>query len=121
MVLFGSNLDRPEPDIVKLFSLDDNVWRTIDGFPVLPLQFYFGHEYDGVQLSCTINWMAFQTVFGRDDIIEEYVIISEPSWSYTFSAVSVFVLIKILTAFLMSINDSSLETFLTTYCEKFNY
>ncbi|KAI5430082.1 hypothetical protein KIW84_034601 [Lathyrus oleraceus] len=70
---------------VKVFSLGDNVWRTIHGFPAIPLQLHFGHEYDGVHLSCTINWMAIQDVFGRDDAVEQYVIISLDLSTETFT------------------------------------
>ncbi|XP_058739590.1 F-box/kelch-repeat protein At3g06240-like [Vicia villosa] len=61
---------------VKVFSLGDNVWRTIQGFSAIPLQLYFSREYAGVHLGCTINWMAVQKVFGRDDTVEQFVIIS---------------------------------------------
>ncbi|XP_058741152.1 F-box/kelch-repeat protein At3g23880-like [Vicia villosa] len=82
VVVFGSNLK--EKNIVKILSLGDNVWRSIHGIHAIPLQFYFDHEYDGVHLSCTINWMAFQSVFGGDDI-NEYVIISLDLSTDTFT------------------------------------
>ncbi|XP_058741578.1 F-box/kelch-repeat protein At3g23880-like [Vicia villosa] len=85
VVLFGSNLDHPETNIVKVLNLGDNVWRTIHGFPAIPLQLEHGYEYDGVHLSCTINWMAFQNVYDRDDILEEFVIISLDLSTETFT------------------------------------
>ncbi|XP_058761569.1 F-box/kelch-repeat protein At3g06240-like [Vicia villosa] len=82
----GSVVDRTlsETD-VKVFSLGDNVWRTIHGVPAIPLQLYFGHEYDGVHLSNTINWLSIQDVFGRDDIVEQFVIISLDLSTETFT------------------------------------
>ncbi|XP_058741536.1 F-box/kelch-repeat protein At3g06240-like [Vicia villosa] len=85
VVLLGSNLDHPETKIVKVFCLGDDVWRTIYGFPAIPFQLEYGHEYDGVYLRCTINWMAFQSVYDRDDVIEEFVIISLDLSTETFT------------------------------------
>ncbi|XP_058741541.1 F-box/kelch-repeat protein At3g23880-like [Vicia villosa] len=81
-----SGLDRTlSKTDVKVFSLGDNVWRTIQGFSAIPLQLYFSHEYDGVHLGCTINWMAFQKVFDRDDTTEEFVIVSLDLSTETFT------------------------------------
>ncbi|XP_058768572.1 F-box/kelch-repeat protein At3g23880-like [Vicia villosa] len=85
VVMFGSNLDSWETNIVKVYHLGDNVWRTINGFPAIPLQLEFDHEYDGVHLSCTINWMTFHSVYHGGDIIEEFVIISFDLSSETFT------------------------------------
>ncbi|XP_058741535.1 F-box/kelch-repeat protein At3g23880-like [Vicia villosa] len=66
----------------KVFSLVDNVWRNIQNFPAAPLQFVyrfhpvyrFHHDYDGVYLSGTANWLG---VFEyKVKSLENYVIIS---------------------------------------------
>lgn len=45
---------------VSIFSLADNVWRSIQSFPLVPLQVLSSYRklYGGVQFSCSVNWLA---------------------------------------------------------------
>ncbi|GAU18259.1 hypothetical protein TSUD_176010 [Trifolium subterraneum] len=76
-VVAVSQTDNNDPQSktkVRVFSLGDNIWRTIQGFPVVPLQVFIksmGCDLDGVHLNCTVNWMANQS-----DLTNDYVIIS---------------------------------------------
>ncbi|RHN46972.1 putative F-box associated interaction domain-containing protein [Medicago truncatula] len=69
---------------VKILSLSDNVWRDIESFPVVPLEFDYpeGYERDvncGVYLSRTLNWLAIHNhlnYYSKDITIEQFVILS---------------------------------------------
>ncbi|KAL5057278.1 hypothetical protein RYX36_028882 [Vicia faba] len=69
---------------VKVFSLGGNVWRNIQSFPVVPLNwtYYETCPYNGVHLSNTINWLAINeysySSYQYRDIthVEQIVIIS---------------------------------------------
>jgi F-box interacting protein len=70
---------------VRVFSFKENVWKNIQGFPVIPfdLSRYENFEYDAVFFNGTLNWLAI-----RKDVpyihyhkpegftVEQFVIIS---------------------------------------------
>jgi len=60
---------------VRVFSLANNVWRTIPSFPVVPLEVCNPTGADGVHLGCTVNWLANKSEW-RNDTIGEFVILS---------------------------------------------
>jgi len=60
---------------VRVFSLADNLWRTIQSFPVVPLVIVNPTGADGVHLGCTVNWLANKSEW-RNDSIGEFVILS---------------------------------------------
>jgi len=74
---------------VSIFTLGDNVWRTIQTLSLVPLQLLYSYwrMYDGVQFNCTVNWLARSRIPGTETytvdwlapnttIIYEFVIIS---------------------------------------------
>ncbi|CAL5191992.1 unnamed protein product [Lathyrus oleraceus] len=68
---------------VRVFSLRDNVWRDIQGFPVGPLRLTLPSENHGVYLNGSLNWLALRNCYGADrfyhsnDItLDQFVIIS---------------------------------------------
>jgi F-box interacting protein len=69
---------------VKILSLSDNVWRDIESFPVVPLEFDYPEKHDrnvncGVYLSSTLNWLAIHNHLhysSKDIKIEQFVIVS---------------------------------------------
>jgi F-box interacting protein len=52
---------------VRVLNLSDNVWRTIQTFPV-----QINDVEDGVHLNCTVNWLAYS----NDNLVRKIVIIS---------------------------------------------
>jgi F-box interacting protein len=62
---------------VRVFSLGDNVWRTIQSFPMLNLRMLNNSAvYDGVYFCCTINWLVYRPCLINDEHDMEFVIIS---------------------------------------------
>jgi F-box interacting protein len=62
---------------VRVFSLGDNVWRTIQSFPMLNLRMLNNSAvYDGVYFCCTINWLVYRSCLINDEHDMEFVIIS---------------------------------------------
>ncbi|GAU18258.1 hypothetical protein TSUD_176000 [Trifolium subterraneum] len=62
---------------VRVFSLGDNVWRTIQSLPMVTLRLLNNSVvYDGVHLCCTINWLVYLPGLWKDDPDRKFVIIS---------------------------------------------
>ncbi|CAI8612345.1 unnamed protein product [Vicia faba] len=68
---------------VRVFSLKDNVWRDIQGFPVGPLRLTLPSENHGVYLNGSLIWLALRNSYSADrfyhsnDItLDQFVIIS---------------------------------------------
>lgn len=74
------------PNEVKIFSFGDNVWKSIQCFPIIPLYHVVVVRYqhqrvnEGVYLSGTINWLAIFNCEYMVDIdvpeMDQFVIIS---------------------------------------------
>jgi F-box interacting protein len=61
----------------RVFSLGDNVWRTIQSLHMLNLPMLNNSEvYDGVYFCCTINWLVYRPCLINDEHDMEFVIIS---------------------------------------------
>lgn len=71
----SGNNDPQTKTKVRVFSLEDNVWRTIQSFPVVPLQLLNSTGFDSVHLNCTVNWLANQSDRWNDST-RECVILS---------------------------------------------
>jgi F-box interacting protein len=64
-------------EIVRVFSFGDNIWRTIQSFPMNTRPRLFRCDIcAGVYLSCTVNWLAYRTDLVDDSGIKKLVIIS---------------------------------------------
>lgn len=52
-------LRKPKANM-SIFSLGDNVWRSIKSLTIVPYQLISPHArvHDGVYFSCTVNWLA---------------------------------------------------------------
>ncbi|CAL5192734.1 unnamed protein product [Lathyrus oleraceus] len=73
---------------VRILSLDDDVWRDIESFPVVPLHLDYAEYniydsvYGGVYLSGTVNWLAihnnihYNTYVIKNITVEDFVIVS---------------------------------------------
>ncbi|AES77984.2 putative F-box domain-containing protein [Medicago truncatula] len=85
---YNGNVNSPVVE-VSIFTLGDNVWRTIQTLSFVPLQLLYSYwrMYDGVQFNCTVNWLARNRIPGTETytvdwlapnttIIYEFVIIS---------------------------------------------
>jgi F-box interacting protein len=74
---YNRNVLNPKVE-VSIFTLGDNVWRTIQTLSLVPLQLLYSHwrMYDGVQFNCTVNWLARNQIPSNTTIILEFVIIS---------------------------------------------
>ncbi|AES77989.2 F-box and associated interaction domain protein [Medicago truncatula] len=75
---YNSNFSNPKVE-VSIFTLGDNVWKTIQTLAVLPLQIDFAYwrVYEGVQFNCTVNWLARNRIpTNTASIINEFVIVS---------------------------------------------
>ncbi|CAL5191994.1 unnamed protein product [Lathyrus oleraceus] len=61
---------------VTVLSLGENVWRTIQSFPVVPILLSSSDSrmYGGVYFSCTVNWLG--TNPRNDKLFDDSVIIS---------------------------------------------
>ncbi|GAU25540.1 hypothetical protein TSUD_259740 [Trifolium subterraneum] len=58
--------------VVKVLSLGDNSWRDIQCFPVLPLQWSYLYNNNGVHLNGTINWLAFRDYNSSVTVADQY-------------------------------------------------
>jgi len=67
---------------VRVLSLSDNVWRTIQTFPV-----QINDVEDGVHLNCTVNWLAYVAFHSNDNIVRKMVIISLDLATETYSQI----------------------------------
>jgi len=71
---YNRNVSNPMVE-VSIFTLGDNVWRTIQTLSLVPLQLLYSYwrMYDGVQFNCTVNWLACNQIPSK---VDEFVIIS---------------------------------------------